>query len=100
MYINAVCRFPKDKKTVFPVLLFSLTVEECADLYLFCNAIDLYGSASWASGVNSEEEPLELGDDAVESSFLRNAAIFGVAVGLVAVYVRARKTSNEHSKHG
>ena len=81
--------------------LVLVVVEECADLYVFYDTLDQYGSASWASGVNSEEEPLELVEGDGESSFMRNAAIFGVVVGLAAVYVRARsKASNEQAKHG
>ncbi|MBE3043600.1 hypothetical protein IMZ48_13730 [Candidatus Bathyarchaeota archaeon] len=57
----------------------------------------------WASGVNGEDQPLELGDDAVESSssFMRNAAVFVFAIGAVALYIRARsKAGSGFSKHG
>lgn len=83
-------------------MLFSLpvTLEERADWYLFRDTIDQYGNASWASGVNSEDKPLELGDDGL-GHFMRNAAVFVLVLGAVALYIRARsKAGSGYSKHG
>ena len=51
--------------------------------------------------MNSEEKPLELGDDSL-LSFFRNAAVFVLILGAVALYIRARsKTGGSgYSKQG
>ena len=64
---------------------------------------DEFGSAQWASGVNSEEITLEPEDDSLGTPFMRKVAIFVVALGLVAVYIRMRssgRSSNDYEKKG
>lgn len=64
---------------------------------------DEFGAAQWASGVNGEESPLELEDDSLGAPFLRKVAIFVVALGLVAVYIRMRssgRSSSDYEKQG
>lgn len=53
--------------------------------------------------MNGEESPLELEDDSLGAPFLRKVAIFVVALGLVAVYIRMRssgRSSSDYEKQG
>lgn len=50
--------------------------------------------------MNSEDKPLELGDDSLVP-FMRNAAVFVLVLGAVALYIRARsKAGSGYSKEG